>query len=348
MMNSVHIKNYRCFSDVELSDLKTFNLIVGESGSGKTAFLEALFTVGGTSPEIYFRTRGWRGFPGRMEIGAGKSGYDSIFRDLFHGFDQDKGIFIRITDSESGERWLKIYYEESDSFTIPLSKLSSVASAAPISFEWKAGSGQRHTAKVELVEDGVKTSGFRDAYPIVYISQQTSNPRENAIRYSDLSKQMRHKPVVDAVRSLFPEIRGISIEVNGGEVMLYASTESLRERVPLALFSGGVNKYLAILLAIATNQNGVVLIDEIENGFYYKTLPRILGSIFDFCESNSVQIFATTHSYELQKALLDAVVKGNEEEVLLLRAERMADQTNIKRISGSSYRSAIELNLEVR
>ena len=83
MIQSLHIENYRCFGDVQLSDLKTLNLIVGESGSGKTAFLEALFMAGGISPEIFFRTRGWRGFPDRVEIVGGKSGYESIFRDLF-------------------------------------------------------------------------------------------------------------------------------------------------------------------------------------------------------------------------------------------------------------------------
>ncbi|MBZ5623295.1 MAG: ATP-binding protein [Acidobacteriia bacterium] len=330
-----------------MSDLKTLNLIVGESGSGKTAFLEALFMAGGTSPEIFFRTRGWRGFPDRVEIVGGKSGYESIFRDLFHAFDQEQGILIRFTDSQSGERWLKIYYEESGSFTLPLGKLSSIGSATPISFEWKGGSGQRHLAKVEVTDEGIKTSGFRDIYPIVFISHQTSNPKENAKRFSELSKQMRHQAVVSAVKELFPEIKGISVEVNAGEVMLYASVQDLGERLPLAVFSGGINKYLSVLLAIATTRDGVVLIDEIENGFYYKTMSRILQSIFSFAQANSVQLFATTHSYELQQALL-SIVKDNEDDVLLLRAERDGASTRIKRISGQSYRSAIELNLEVR
>jgi len=61
--------------------------------------------------------------------------------------------------------------------------------------------------------------------------------------------------------------------MNAGEVMLYASVKDLGERLPLAVFSGGINKYLSILLAIATTRDGVVLIDEIENGFYYKPWP---------------------------------------------------------------------------
>jgi AAA15 family ATPase/GTPase len=347
MIQSLHIENYRCFSDVQLSGLKTLNLIVGESGSGKTAFLEAIFMAGGTSPEIYFRIRSWRGFPERIEISSGKAGYESIFRDLFHSFNQEQCILIRITDSQTGERWLKIYYEDSGEFTLPLGKLTSIGSATPISFEWKGGSGQKHTARVEITEEGIKSSGFRDAYPIVFLSQHIVNSKENAKRFSELSKQQLHVAVLDALREIFPEIKDISIEVNAGEVMLYASVQDLAERLPLAVFSGGINKYFSILLAIASTRDGVVLIDEIENGLYYKTLPEILQSMFTFAKSNNVQIFASTHSYELQKALLP-VVKDHEEDVVLLRAERSAGETKVKRITGRSYLSAIELNLEVR
>jgi hypothetical protein len=45
MIDTIEIKNFRCFDRANLEDLKTVNLVVGRNGSGKTAFLEALFLV---------------------------------------------------------------------------------------------------------------------------------------------------------------------------------------------------------------------------------------------------------------------------------------------------------------
>jgi predicted ATPase len=42
MIESVYIDNYKCFSNTEIDDLKSFNLLIGENGTGKTAVFEVL------------------------------------------------------------------------------------------------------------------------------------------------------------------------------------------------------------------------------------------------------------------------------------------------------------------
>jgi len=71
------------------------------------------------------------------------------------------------------------------------------------------------------------------------------------------------------------------------------------------MISGGITKYLWILTAIASNPGGVVLIDEIERGLYFKSLTRILDSIVKFAQEHHVQLFATTDSAELLEAFAE-------------------------------------------
>jgi predicted ATPase len=42
MIESVYIDNYKCFSNTEIDDLQSFNLLIGENGTGKTAVFEVL------------------------------------------------------------------------------------------------------------------------------------------------------------------------------------------------------------------------------------------------------------------------------------------------------------------
>lgn len=45
-------------------------------------------------------------------------------------------------------------------------------------------------------------------------------------------------------------------------------------------------------------QNGVVLIDEIENGLHHSVLAKVWEGIFQWAIKYNVQVFASTHSIE--------------------------------------------------
>jgi len=109
MIDRLELRNFRCFKQLDIS-LKKFNIVVGESGSGKTALMEAMFLLGGGSPEIYFRLRNWRGFSRTVGLSGTRESYQSLFRDLFYNFDQNSGAILRSQDSNAGSRKLDISY----------------------------------------------------------------------------------------------------------------------------------------------------------------------------------------------------------------------------------------------
>ena len=110
-----------------------------------------------------------------------------------------------------------------------------------------------------------------------------------------------------------------------------------------------MNKYIAIVMSILSNPGGVLLVDEIENGFYYKFLTPMLRTIIKLCDDENVQIIASTHSYEFLQALLPIIEEGEKEEHFsLLRATREDTQCTLKYIRGTAYRAALEQGFEVR
>src|SRR5579884_2966599 len=126
MIESIEIRNFRCFRDLRLQGLKRLNIVVGESGSGKTALLESIFLAGGGNPEIYLRLRRWRGYGELIRLTGSRSSFESLFRDLFFSFDAKGGARIRVSDDLRGDRILEIRYEQQNEFTLLDGKAQNV------------------------------------------------------------------------------------------------------------------------------------------------------------------------------------------------------------------------------
>ena len=105
--------------------------------------------------------------------------------------------------------------------------------------------------------------------------------------------------------------------------------------------------YVSLALAIVAQPSGVVLVDEIENGFYYKALRPLLTSLYALAVEHEVQLFASCHSYEFLEAIAD-VMEPNAKEFALLRVSRENATSEITMVSGNPAIQAIERTFEVR
>jgi hypothetical protein len=353
MINQIEIRNFRCFEHVKLTGLKRFNFFVGESGTGKTAFIESLFLVGSGNPEIWFRLRRWRGLgEGPVQLGV-REAYESLFRDMFYKFNQKAGTYLRIIDSSKGKRELEIYYDNVDVLNLPIGNQKDRENAFAvdfINFKWDFGSRVVHS-KVEVRDGALRMTGNAEVYPIFLVSPRTFSGRETAQFYSNLSRTKRAEPVLAAIQALFKNISEVSLEMVAGEPLLHVSMPDLKEKLPLGDISGGLSKYVEILIAILTNPGGAVLIDEIENGFYFKNMPDLLKNLVAICNAHQVQIFATTHSYEFLQTIAESMsssARGVDDFAIFRLEKEMFEPPTFKLIEGDSFHSAIENSFEVR
>ena len=346
MIQSLGVKNFRCFQDLELHDLKTMNVIVGDSASGKTALLEALFICGGMSPELFTRTLSWRG---SGKLGTFNATYlESLFKEIFFGFNDSEKVHISLTDSQRGTRWLDISYNV-PADRLPLTSQSAETFGIKIpNFIGRVESGKDYNGTFAVNEKGeLKCPPPTEPYPMVFLTSQTSfNPEENAKRFSELSRTKKEGPILKKIRDLFPEINNLSVEFHCGTNMIFADVDGLPEKLPVGSISGGLTKYLAILLAIATRPKSAVLIDEIENSFYYSKQPRFMKGIFDLCVEKETQLFVTTHSMEFLKGMLP-ILKADKH-FCLLRLEKSENGSTVKKYGSDKFVSALRHNFEIR
>ena len=82
--------------------------------------------------------------------------------------------------------------------------------------------------------------------------------------------------------------------------------------IPFALLGGGLGRLAGILLSIADAPGGVVLIDEVENGFHRSVLSRVWSAIGEAAGRYETQVFATTHSFECIEAAHEAFREDRE------------------------------------
>jgi AAA ATPase domain/AAA domain, putative AbiEii toxin, Type IV TA system len=347
MIESLEIRNFRCYHHARVDNLNTINILVGRNASGKTAFLEALFFTLG-SPEIAFRLRNWRGLGTQVQYSEASETRSGVWRDLFYNFDQSQPVKIDLIGSIDSARSVRITCSGTDTLIVKKGRASITEQVAPILFEyWQAGA-KVATVKPEFAKDELILTGTPEpARGAFYPSNVPIDPGEVARHFSSLSRQHKEQPIVDALHYLYPMIADLSLELSYSQPMVYASIEGSREKIPVGLISTGVNKLFAYLVAIADFENGVVIIDEIENGFYYDTMSKVWEVLYDFCREYKVQLFASTHSSECLD-VLKGVMKGHEPDFSLLRAVRQDDGCIIRQFTGDQFLAAMEEEMEVR
>ena len=93
MFESLRIRNYRVFSDLEIGDLSRINLIGGKNNSGKTSLLEAIFLLaGGGNANALLNVNVISELA--AEPGSTRQAVDILWKPIFHDMDMNCPIEI--------------------------------------------------------------------------------------------------------------------------------------------------------------------------------------------------------------------------------------------------------------
>ena len=124
--------------------------------------------------------------------------------------------------------------------------------------------------------------------------------------YSDMVREGRKDDVTNAVNFILPNIKDIQILTDEtGESYLSVITDN-GAQLSLKDIGGGVVRLLKLYLSFSAVRNGIVLIDEIENGIHYSVLRDLWDRVRVWMREWKVQFVATTHSAECIEAAMEA------------------------------------------
>ncbi len=107
MYKLFEVKNFRCFHDLKITDLKRINLIAGKNNVGKTALLEALFIhAGAYIPDLALRVNMFRGIETvKLEFGWWT---ETPWASIFNDFDSNKTMELIGEFDKTGSRVVKL------------------------------------------------------------------------------------------------------------------------------------------------------------------------------------------------------------------------------------------------
>jgi predicted ATPase len=364
MISSITIRNFRCFKNLTLHDLKRVTLIVGENNSGKTSLLEALFLLlGANNPEISLRLNAWRG------IQQYASNWEETWGWLFYGKQTAATIELFAQNETKFEQGVSIKLTPPREFEVSVRGQSDLPLATgrpgnetgkPVKFgvelsdlilDYHDSGGQKVTTRAMFTPDGsvrieqAKIAGLRRG---AFVHTHARNLKEDADQFSKLKAAGRDAEVVAALANVEKRLRALDILVIGGEPVVHAHLNGLPTPVPLPMMGEGFNRIFAIVLRIANFPNGVVLIDEIENGLHVSALEKLWSAVHDMAAKTDVQVFATTHSLECVRAALVTSSSSNQDGICVQRTQKVNGTVEAVALKQDALAYAVENNLEIR
>lgn len=360
MFKSFKVKNFRGFDRLEINNLSRVNLIAGLNNVGKTALLEALFLYGGAyNPALTITINNLRGIDTiTVESATDKTPWDSYF----FNFNSKKQIELIGYDDANRHRILKLKVarpsvdeildrnsrRQGEITSAESQKLIGVNSSI-LELEYEEAGKKKGKSILVVDAKGIRSQVIRPPpFQAVFLSSR-SRPSviESAERFGKLEMIGKHELLQEALKVFEPRLRRLSVVVIGGVPMIHGDI-GLNRLLPLPQMGDGMTRLADVMLAIGNAPNGVVLVDEIENGIHHSTMSNIWRTIDKASQLFNTQVFATTHSLECIKAAHSAFKEDNTYDLKVHRLERTDATVRALTYGNDELDAAFEINLEVR
>lgn len=372
MLTSIQIENFRCFDyQFKLEKLNRVNLLAGKNNIGKTSLLEAInLLAAGASPHAIVSNP----FRRSPQVKLNKTLANSLlFQPLFNRLHSSTPR-IKIKGSNYyGEHSLQIDYAKSKTLSLDLAEHETLANIAPSTANNKdlilryslfkhSSKNLNHpndwnhtdkglTNRLTIQENSfVQSMSDAEEIPIncsaipahIHLSNQT---QAELLGKAELAGKL--EAIVSSLRILEPRLENLTTIVMGGVPILYADLGYDR-LLPFSVLGEGIYRLFTFLLAIINTQDGIVLIDEIENGIHHSITKQVWSLIGQVSEQYKVQVIATTHSYECIEAAHAAFSETDRYDFQLHRIDRLQNRLKTVTYDQETLETALKIPFEVR
>jgi len=168
----------------------------------------------------------------------------------------------------------------------------------------------------------------------------------NAQQLSQALRMKRDPDVLDAVQIIDSRIKRLEVLYDSSGPTVYVDL-GLDSLIPLAVCGEGLVRLFSITVELLGVRDGVLLIDEIDNGLHYSVMPALWRLLGVLCQRHQVQIVATTHNEELIFSALEAF-QDTPDILGLFRVDQRDGRHTVAPYSKEAQRAVLEEHFEVR
>ena len=379
MYKSFRVQNFRGFKDLQLDDLARVNLIAGKNNTGKTALLEALLIYSGDyNASRLLRMPATRFYRTRLREMSESSRSDSnipSWNILFNNFDTKKFISLSGKFKEQHPDQQRLFPKEEidDELSVSLVDSSELPDDSWI-LRFLGGEidrglmplGQMETLRFKSGEEppfhlaqfmgsiiSDRRSGRERTIEILNTflpSNEQVSLHDDATRFTNLKRARQQERLLEALRTIEPRLQGLELFYDGDPPVINGDLDGLEYALPITSMGEGMRRLMSLLLAISSTPNGVVLIDEIENGLHHSGQVEVWKAIAEAARFYNVQVFATTHSYEMIQAAHEAFkeLKPFDFRLFGLRRKRKSNEIRAVSYDEETLDAALDMYLEMR
>lgn len=300
MIESINVDKFRGIKHFSCSGLKRVNVFVGKNNCGKTSILEALFLLTGpANMQLILGVNQFRGMSDVLE--------EDLLKTIFYKLDGSKGFAISgIVNSE--ERKMRVctfrsgsvqFERLDDESPVVTNKLKDKYYGLDTVFSIE-NNAVKYNLRLSVNSDKSFSIGNVDGYTeSVYSKYVPSNLLSTPVDYlKKILIAKRESKILTCLQNIESNIKNIALV--GNAVMVDLGFDKL---LPINILGDGVRRLLSILVDIEECSGGVLLIDEIDNGFHYSSMKTLWQGIFDFAKQCNTQLFVTTHNIDSLRAM---------------------------------------------
>lgn len=350
MLDSLLIRNFRLFRELKIEGLRRVNLFVGKNNTGKTALLEAVQVYGGNAKPSVLKKL----VRGRHEL-AGSDDELRALRHLFrdHEFPDpsDRGVELGTVSGGSGRIHLRtarhgpelggllhlaVEEENETKYSFePFGVRENVSDSVMRRFVV-------HTALASVSEPEPRIT-------IQFVPTDRLSLATIASLWDRTSLTPMEEEVLKGLQLLEPGIRDIAFvdNVQDERIPMTRLVDS-ETPIPLHGMGDGVSRLFQLLLALVNAKDGVLLIDEFENGLHWEIQPKIWDVVFRLAEDLNVQVFATTHSRDCVAAFDQSWERYTDKGAFFRLERREDDEVRVVAYPQQTLSDAVDTGVEVR
>jgi AAA15 family ATPase/GTPase len=335
MLDSLHIKNFRCFEDLTIPSLGRVNLIVGKNNSGKSTLLEAVSVFASLQDandeysilnnlletlEEISKSRGTDEQRDTKIFGNNLNENNKKFHNGESGFeltDNDKKINYKVFIKKENDN--KFYFCINDfKFEINTSTLEIKKPEWEFDLneiDWEADFDEKHEPKF-----------YGESYKTSPANLLTEN--EFSELWDGLIIRNKRKKALEIISIINDEITDLNFirkRPNEADRVSRVQVRKKDKSESLKYFGEGVRRLLQMTLtAFQVHEGGCLLIDEFENGLHYSIQEEVWEKLFNLTKELNIQVFATTHSEDTVKAFCKVSLADDEVDGKLISLGRSA------------------------